>query len=80
MKKSSAAQRAADYLDGMGRIIAPDGLPFDANELAKAVRREDRQRRQMERAILAWDRSIGEGKWLNTAGLEKIARRLRRPS
>jgi hypothetical protein len=61
----SAAQRAAEYLDE---------TVLDITDLClrDALLREDRERRQMERAIVAWWDS--QPYW--AFGLGKIARRL----
>ena len=64
----SAAQRVAEWLEKtQAEFTMKVYLPQE-------LRREDRQRRQMERAILAWDAQ--EPFWAFKLG--EIARRLRK--
>lgn len=68
----SAAQRAADVLESLGNL--------GDQELAKEVRRDDRQRRRMERAIVNYvgDPEVWMPETKEAIVLWNIARRLRK--
>lgn len=76
----SAAQFAAKIIDEIAKARRRAGkvdLANSADKMSKVLRREDRQRRQMERAILkATSVKIAAGSHLND--IFEIARRLRK--
>lgn len=88
-RKLSAAQKAAGYFgQNFSSVNAWWYKPEICKELAAALLREDRERRQMERAIVAWCEaptiflSKRDSYRRQTAddALYKIARRLARQS